>query len=47
VPELIQQSVVLPAPSESLYDMSLEPAARSAFTVAERSTEFYWDERRA
>ena len=34
MPRLIQQSVVLPAPSERLYDMYLDPTAHAAFTGA-------------
>jgi uncharacterized protein YndB with AHSA1/START domain len=34
MPKLIQQSVVLPAPPERLYDMYLDPAAHAGFTGA-------------
>jgi len=32
MPKMIQQSVTLPAPAESLYDMYLDPKAHGAFT---------------
>ena len=32
MPRTIQQSVILPAPAESLYDMYLDPGAHGAFT---------------
>ncbi len=34
MPKLVQQSVVLPAPPERLYDMYLDPAAHAAFSGA-------------
>jgi activator of HSP90 ATPase len=34
MPKLVQQSVVLPAPPERLYDTYLDPAAHAAFSGA-------------
>lgn len=34
MPKLVQQSVVLPAPPERLYDMYLDPAVHAAFSGA-------------
>jgi activator of HSP90 ATPase len=34
MPKLVQQSIVLPASADQLYDMYLDPVAHSAFTGA-------------